>query len=1004
MTDNRHDESLFDGVEKTDAVKHLGELKIPTEGNVIGGRYQVQRVIDPRRMVVQHLGVQQLFLMRLAPVLSPGTRAERRLKEVAQSVGLLGHEALGFITDFGFGEAFGPYIVSQWVEGTSLAEYIEQGTQMVLEDVLDFALQIGGALASLHDVGVAHGLFAPLDLVHRPDGRWKLLGAGIAASPPDIPGFVPPEVQRYRDIHAAGDQYTFASILYHLLVGNPPEGADPFEPSELRADVPLDVDRTIARARSRDVSERYPSMDALLEELHSAFKSWHEPSMSPFDAREASRLLAMHPDTQERSGFDRRESTRKSVVVSIERLVDAPTRLEVQFASAARIKREYRRNIVARALFVPMADPIRQQGAPLEVRIEFLPTGDFIEVSGIVVSVHEGSPHHPSGVGVSFDPGQHERLVQFVRELEIGLGLRPDDLLEVCGTLDQETVIDAGQAFLYSRLEGAPLKVAAARSAVSGLPFDFDEALQALMEAGLVRRADKPVEPEKQVAPAKKAEPKPIEPRAPRRVSPRQPEVFEVDEEIPQPPAGLSAESSIALDKIQFSDEDADHILHVVDYFQEQQNYMSAIETLKRALEHAPREARFHHRAARMRAEFFGDYAGSLRSARRAIKYDPEHPEYRETLQYLKALQEAELLRPMIDINMPGFRFRLVRHDPEIHRLWVEGVESEQSRSRRLVAIDTRRGSVVSVVEADKPSTMRVIPGNHPRLSAFDERVPTAYRTLRERREKLLEMAQRASDYGPYFRTGPRPVAWCENSTFLVFDRDPRGGASGLFVTHEGRSSEPFRMDPHSRKSVSPDISHDEEQLAWVRVEPSPAVCVANFWEPPRDLLALQSEATLAWSDDSQHLWVVEHHPFSAHRVEVSSGHFETLELPVDGEALRIAFDSAREKAVVLVDGESTSLVGLDFENGEAMASISIGDISIREMAVREDGYAVAASNEVLVLANLEHGKSREIMVPRIAPMSLERNRWQAGEPLLVLLAGDDAIEVIELDPAEFGV
>lgn len=986
MTNNRHDESLFDEHQKTDQVEHLAVLRQPEEGNIIGGRYQIQQELAPHRYIVKHLGVHQDFLMRMAPTLAPGSRAETRLQQVAQSAGLIGHESLGFITDFGFAEEFGAYIVSQYVEGTTLASLFEEGEQLSLEGVLEFALQVGGALASIHEVGVAHGLFAPVDLIQTPHGRWKLLGAGIVASPQYEDGFKPPEVERYRDITAKSDQYTFASYLYQLLVGTPPEGDEPFEPSTLRADVPMDVDTSIMKARSGDPGDRFESMDALLDALHQAFAEWHEPSMSPFDAREASRLLSLHPDVEKENEFVRSE-TKKSVVVSIESLADAPSKLDVQFASAARLRREYRRNIVARGLFVPMLHPLSPSDEKIRVRISYSPTGDDVEIEGNVASMHPGAEDHPTGVGIAFDSEAHESVMRFVRELEIGLGLKPDDLLETAGELSPDTEISSGEAFLYSRLAGAPLTVAAARSAVSGLPFDFDEAIQSLMSSRLVKRSP--------VAESAKSV------RVPRRVDVRP--ASEVPEPLDPPePTGLAAESSIALEKIQFSQEDAERILEIVDYFESQQNYMSAIETLKRALEHAPKEARFHHRAARVRAEFFGDYSGAMRSARRAVKLEPENAEYRTTLPYLESLQEAELLQPVIDLELPGFRVRMIRHDPELNRAWIEAVKSDGQPSRKLIAIDTRRRRTIAVTSAENPATMRIVPANHPRLSAFDERVPTAFKTLRERRKKLLESARRARDYGPYYRVGPEPVAWCENSTFLVFDRDPRGGTSGLFLTHEGRNSEPFRIDPDARKSVCPLFSHDEEKIAWVRVDPDPAVCTATPWDHPHELFALLGEATLTWSDDSKHLFVVEHKNGAAHRVHATTGKAEAIATGVS-DISKVAFDSNRTFAAALIPGDPGLIIGIDFIDRSVVGPVELEGSVGRELIVRPDGRAVVSTSDGFWLVNLRKRTARLVAGPSAAPLALERNRWTEDEPLYMLLDTEGAAQFIEIDADKFG-
>lgn len=989
------DKTAFERSEKTERLDHLRVSERPEMASLIDGRYRVAEILATGDYRVIHLGVEQNFRLRLTPTLAQGSRAQRMVQDVAQASGLLGHEALGFVTDIGFDRRYGSYVVSEYVQGSTLKDLIAAGRQLELEEALRFALQIGGAVATLHEFGVVHGLFRTTDIILSENQRWKLIGAGIPAAP-NAPGpYVAPEVSRYRDATPSTDQFALASFIYQLLVGAPPEGSQPFEPSTLRADVPPEVDDVLLRARSYDKAKRFDSTDAFLEELHSAFKVWQEPTLSPFDAREASRMLA-HP-----GGFERTPSKR-SMVVSIERVAQGPSVLAVEFGSAARLKREYRRNIVARALFVPLTHKSVELDDEVRVQITYQPSAAVLELDARVATVHEGAENHPAGVGVVFDVEAHERLLEFVRTLNLGLGLRPHDRLEVVAELSRDATVSAAEAYLYSRMQQGPTTVARARASVSGLPFEFEEALQALVARGLVRAQSVETTP----GPETPGRPHPETPD-PVQQSENRAEVARPADDAPKPPEEseeIVDEAEVKdpvdrLDSSSFSVDDTEYILEVATHLEEARNYMSALEILRRGLENDPGEARFHDKVARLRAEFFEDFAGGLRSIARAIKLDPNRQEYRETKRKLVRLREQHALRPVFETRVDGFRFRLIRHDPELHRMWVEAVAVEGAE-RRLLAVDTGRRKILQMTTASR-STMRVVAANDLSVRGFENRVPTAFKTLKARRKQLIENVRQSSDYGPYFRVGPEPVAWTENSTFLVFDRDPRGGSRGLFIVQEDVEAALHRVDPGSREGRSPVFSHDETRLAWVRVEPEPAICVARPFEDVRVLLELKSVADLTWSDDATQIFAVSHSG-TAYVIDPESGENSRWSVglsEIDG----VRFDPGRRWAVAWSEHDSTTKLALiDFE-GEALAGeMQIKTSGAMQALVRDDGIVALSHESGLSLIDARNSKVRSLEL-LLAEGSLDRNHWLKGRPLILMRGSDDLLELVELDAESFG-
>jgi eukaryotic-like serine/threonine-protein kinase len=209
----------------------------PRVGTTIAGRY----VLEAR---IGHGGMATVY--RARPRLLDGARAikvlssdlaqdptlrERFLREVKNSRRLV-HPNIVEILDHGDAEDGVPYMVMELLQGSSLAQVIEQG-RVPLRRALPIWIQMTRALARAHDFDIIHRDLKPENVFLLPGDRVKLLDFGIALSKQDAritsmgevfgtPQYMAPERIRSADATGASDLYALGILMFEMLAKRPP--------------------------------------------------------------------------------------------------------------------------------------------------------------------------------------------------------------------------------------------------------------------------------------------------------------------------------------------------------------------------------------------------------------------------------------------------------------------------------------------------------------------------------------------------------------------------------------------------------------------------------------------------------------------------------------------------------------------------------------------------------------------------------------------------------------
>ncbi len=160
-----------------------------------------------------------------------------RFQREAKSAANLQHPNIVTIFDFGELEGEGsPYIVMELLEGTSLAQLMEEKKPQRLEDKVAVITQICRGLDYAHKRGVIHRDVKPGNIQVLPSGTAKILDFGIALGEGSTiktktglvmgtPNYMAPEQISSEVVDHRADMWAVGVILYELLSGERPFSA-----------------------------------------------------------------------------------------------------------------------------------------------------------------------------------------------------------------------------------------------------------------------------------------------------------------------------------------------------------------------------------------------------------------------------------------------------------------------------------------------------------------------------------------------------------------------------------------------------------------------------------------------------------------------------------------------------------------------------------------------------------------------------------------------------------
>jgi serine/threonine protein kinase len=289
-----------------------GGSALPLPGEIVGGRYRIERLLGAGGMgsvfeVVHRVTGKRFAIKWMLPELSQNDEAVKRFVREAQVAGRFDHPNVVEVYDIGQ-ERGSLYMVMELLRGESLAQHLARVRKVSPSDAAAILLPCMNAVARAHRAGIIHRDLKPANIFLCParNGQAaapKVLDFGISKmmdAAGDVeaqitkggmvmgtPHYMAPEQVLGRPIDARADVYAFGVLLYELVTGQLPfpgntygqlvleiSTKSPPPPHHYTSGLPSGFEAMVERAMARDANARFPDLDALAHALE-AFTPEH---------------------------------------------------------------------------------------------------------------------------------------------------------------------------------------------------------------------------------------------------------------------------------------------------------------------------------------------------------------------------------------------------------------------------------------------------------------------------------------------------------------------------------------------------------------------------------------------------------------------------------------------------------------------------------------------------------------------------------------------------------
>lgn len=281
----------------------------PVAGSIIAGKYEVLSVVGGGAMGLvykaRHTLMKRIVAVKvLRPNMALDETTVSRFQKESEALSVLDHPNILTVFDFGLNELGQPYLVTDYLEGETLAEILNNEETLDYKRVIDLFKQVSSALSHAHKNGVVHRDMKPSNIMlvknEENEDRVKILDFGIAKVTDETedstqltktgevfgsPLYMSPEQCRGKVLDARSDIYSVGCVAYRALTGVPPivgqdlieclykhvnEDPAPFSEARPGNSIPFALEAVVLKCLMKDPATRYQTMAELRDALITA--------------------------------------------------------------------------------------------------------------------------------------------------------------------------------------------------------------------------------------------------------------------------------------------------------------------------------------------------------------------------------------------------------------------------------------------------------------------------------------------------------------------------------------------------------------------------------------------------------------------------------------------------------------------------------------------------------------------------------------------------------------
>ncbi|MHC4873800.1 MAG: protein kinase domain-containing protein [Planctomycetota bacterium] len=189
------------------------------------------------------------------------------------------------------------YIISEFVDGSTVQDLIEELGTVPSEHAAELILQSARGMAAAQEAGIVHRDIKPENLMITRDGVVKIADFGLAKVVKDdasvtqsgmivgTPFYMSPEQAKGETLDVRSDLYSLGVTYFHMVTGQIPFDGDSIisvllqhisgerpNPSDINPAIPGIVSDVIMKMMAQDPENRYPGFDSLVPALEELLK------------------------------------------------------------------------------------------------------------------------------------------------------------------------------------------------------------------------------------------------------------------------------------------------------------------------------------------------------------------------------------------------------------------------------------------------------------------------------------------------------------------------------------------------------------------------------------------------------------------------------------------------------------------------------------------------------------------------------------------------------------